>query len=72
MISLRTHKMSRLVGLLVAALAWFDPLHLVFLAPVAFALMGPGHWAVARWAASRRAALAAPAKAVPAASGAAG
>ena len=38
------HVLSALVGVLVAAFAWFGPLRLVFIAPMGFALMGPAHW----------------------------
>lgn len=38
------HALSALVGVVVAAFAWFGPLRLVFIAPMGFALMGPVHW----------------------------
>ena len=38
------HALSALVGVAVAAFAWFGPLRLVFIAPMGFALMGPAHW----------------------------
>ena len=42
------HVLSALVGVAVAAVAWFGPTRLAFLAPVCFALMGPAHWAYGR------------------------
>ena len=71
MLTLRNHKISRLeefsdavfgfaltlLVITVAALAWFGPLHLVFLAPMGFALMGPAHWGFGQWVERRRQAL---------------
>ena len=54
------HLVSGAIGLIVAALAWFGPARLAFLAPIAFALMGPAHWAIGSWAARQRKRLAAP------------
>jgi hypothetical protein len=48
------HLVSGAIGLLVAAVAWFGPMRFAFLAPIAFVLMGPGHWAFGRAAAKRR------------------
>jgi hypothetical protein len=50
----RHHLVSSGVGLILAAFAWFGPADAVFLAPMAFVLMGPGHWAVGRAAAKGR------------------
>jgi hypothetical protein len=48
------HLVSSGIGLILAAFAWFGPADVVFLAPMAFVLMGPGHWAFGRAAAKRR------------------
>ena len=53
------HALSAIVGVVVAAFAWFGPLRLVFIAPMGFALMGPGHWWFGRMVERRRQALAA-------------
>lgn len=48
------HVLSALVGVAVAASAWFGPVRLAFLSPLWFSLMGPGHWAFGRWMARHR------------------
>ena len=42
------HVLSALVGVAVAAVAWFGPPRLAFLSPICFALMGPAHWVFSR------------------------
>ena len=42
------HLLSALVGLAVAAMAWFGPNRLAFLSPMCFALMAPAHWMYGR------------------------
>jgi uncharacterized membrane protein len=48
------YMVSAAIGLIVAVVAWFGPARFAFLSPIAFVLMGPGHYAFGRWADKRR------------------
>lgn len=48
------HMVSAAVGLIALGIALFGPKRYGFLSPMAFALMGPAHWAYQVWIAKRR------------------